>query len=272
MKICFIGGGNMATSIIGGLIAKGYRADDICVSDPLSENRQRLSKDFGIRSESSNAKAVAGAEVVLLAVKPQVLKTVCQELKPHLAAETLIISIAAGIPVGHLSKWLGDTTSGDIAIVRCMPNTPALVQTGATGAFANNAVSEAQRASADAILKAVGIVEWLDNEAQIDSVTAVSGSAPAYFFLLLEAMIEAAIDQGLSKTSARNLAVQTCLGAGLLAQQDQAPLSELRRRVTSPGGTTEKAIESFQKAAFEKIVKDAMDACLKRSMELAQQG
>lgn len=267
MNIVCIGGGNMATSIIGGLLAKGYRADDICVSDPQTQNRLRFQQDFSIRTESSNAAAIAGAEVVILAVKPQILKTVCNELKPHLTPGALVISIAAGMPIKQLSAWLGE----NLAIVRCMPNTPALVQTGATGAFANKAVTATQKATADQILQAIGIVEWLDNEAQIDSVTAVSGSGPAYFFLLLESMVNAAVNQGLPETTARNLAVQTCVGAGLLAQKDDTSLSDLRQRVTSPGGTTEKAIESFQAAEFEKIVKDAMDACLKRSIELAEQ-
>ena len=257
----------MATSIIGGLIAKGFAANTICVSEPLAENRSRLHQDFGIQTESENAAAVKDADVVVLAVKPQVLNTVCAGLKNQLSDSALIISIAAGIPIKQLSNWLGE----QLAIVRCMPNTPALVQVGATGAFANAAVSDTQKTLADKILSAVGIVEWLDDEAQIDSVTAISGSAPAYFFLLLEAMVSAAEKQGLPTQTARNLAVQTCVGAGLLAQKDSTELSELRRRVTSPGGTTERAIDAFQKADFEKIVQTAMDACLQRSIELAEQ-
>lgn len=265
MKISFIGGGNMATSIIGGLLAKGFKAEEIWVSDPLPENRNRLQKDFSITAVVENADTAKQANVVVLAVKPQVLKTVCEQLKPFLPPSAMIISIAAGIPMGKLSEWLGD-----YAIVRCMPNTPALVQVGATGAIANSAVTNEQKTLADSILKAVGIVEWLDEESQIDSVTAVSGSAPAYFFLMLEAMVNAAKQQGLPEGVARNLAVQTCVGAGLLAQADQTDLNELRRRVTSPGGTTEKAVEALQNADFEKIIKDAMDACVKRSIELAE--
>lgn len=258
----------MATSIIGGLLAKGFEAKQLCVSDPLADNRERLAADFSIKVVADNSEAAKDADVLILAVKPQVMRMVCEDLSAHLSAHTMVISIAAGATTQNLSTWLGDDKN-NIAIVRCMPNTPALVQAGATGAVANQAVSAEQKQLADTILKAVGIVEWLDDEAHIDAVTAVSGSAPAYFFLLLEAMVHAAEQQGLPETVARNLAVQTCVGAGLLAQADDTKLSALRRRVTSPGGTTEKAVEAMQHANFEKIVKDAMDACQKRSIELA---
>ena len=266
-KIAFIGGGNMATSIIGGLMAKGRDNGTICVSDPFLENRQHLQQLFNVNTESNNADAVADANIIVLAVKPQVMKKVCNELRGQLPDEVLIISIAAGIPMTQLTEWLGEAC----AIVRCMPNTPALVQAGATGAVANASVTAEQKSHADSILTAVGIVEWLEDEALIDSVTAVSGSAPAYFFLLLEAMVSTAEKQGLPASTARNLAVQTCIGAGLLAQKDTSELQELRRRVTSPGGTTERAIQALQRGHFEKIVADAMDACLQRSRELAKQ-
>ena len=257
----------MATSIVGGLLAKGFAADNICVSEPQAPNRSRLQQDFSINVVADNVEAVVEADVVVLAVKPQVLKSVCDELKNHIPPQAMIISIAAGTTIQSLQAWLSD----QLAIVRCMPNTPALVQIGATGAFPNDAVTDEQRETAESILSAVGIVEWLDNEAQINSVTAISGSAPAYFFLLLESMVEAAKQQGLPESVARNLAVQTCIGSGTLAKVDSAPLNELRRRVTSPGGTTEKAVESLQSVEFEKIIKDAMDACAQRSIELAKQ-
>lgn len=266
IKIAFIGGGNMATSIVGGLIAKGFEANAIAVGDPLAENRERLNKDFAVVTNSDNKKVVNNANVIVFAVKPQVMQTVCEAVAADIPADALIISIAAGTTIENLSNWLNQP----YAMVRCMPNTPALVQLGATGAYANSKVSAEQKSIAESILEAVGIVEWLDEESQLDSVTAVSGSAPAYFFLMLEAMVSAAIDQGLPANVARNLAVQTCVGAGKLAQSDTVDLAELRRRVTSPGGTTEKAIASMQSANFEKIVKEAMDACRDRSVELAQ--
>ena len=256
----------MAGSIIGGLIAKGIDASLISAADPVAENCERLKQDFGIATHGDNAEAVDKAGIIIFAVKPQVMAEVCTALKEHIDSGALILSIAAGTTLANMATWLG----GERPMVRCMPNTPALLQLGATGAYANDYVSAEQRDAANTILEAIGIVEWLQDEAQLDSVTAVSGSAPAYFFLLLEAMIKAAQQQGLPSETARNLAVQTCIGAGQLASSDAADISELRRRVTSPGGTTERAIASLQNADFEKIVKDAMDACRNRSIELAQ--
>lgn len=191
-KLTFIGGGNMASSIIGGLIGKGYPAGRICASDPFAGSREALADQFGIATFADNAEALAGSEVVVLAVKPQVLEAVCTALQPHLGHQPLIISIAAGIDIRSLDLWLGN----ELAIVRCMPNTPALVQAGASGLYANDRTSDAQRTQADTILKAVGVVQWLSAESLIDPVTAVSGSGPAYFFLMMEAMIDAGVAQG----------------------------------------------------------------------------
>ena len=179
--------------------------------------------------------------------------------------DTVVISIAAGITTGSLQSWLG----GHGAIVRCMPNTPALVQTGASGLFASQQVSEAQRNQAEAILSAVGIVTWLDSEALIDPVTAVSGSGPAYFFMMMEAMIEAGVEQGLSLEEASQLTIQTALGAAKLAQSSDVDVAELRRRVTSPNGTTEQAVKAFEAGGLKDLVAAAMTACRDRSIELA---
>lgn len=265
--IAFVGGGNMANSIIGGLVSKGFAPAAVRACDPLQENLDKLAKDYGVETTTDNASGVKGAAAVVLAVKPQIMKAVCEDLREHLNHKPLIISIAAGIPVKKLNEWLG----GDLATVRCMPNTPALVQAGASGLFANEHCDAEQKALAENIMKAVGIVEWLDDESLIDAVTAVSGSGPAYFFLFMEAMISAGVDQGLSRETATHLATQTCLGAGLLAKNSDVDVAELRRRVSSPGGTTLKAIESFEGNDLRRIVAQAMRACADRAEEMARE-
>lgn len=265
--LTFIGGGNMANSIIGGLVAKNYSAQSILACDPLADNLRKLASDYGVHTSSDNVSGVQKAAAVILAVKPQIMRKVCEQLKEGFAHKPLIISIAAGITSSQLNQWLGD----DLPIVRCMPNTPALVQCGASGLFANRHTNAEQKALADHILSAVGIVEWLQEESLIDAVTALSGSGPAYFFLLMEAMIAAGVKQGLDAATARRLCQQTCLGAGLLAQNSDVDVAELRRRVTSPGGTTEQAILSFEKNQFSDIVEQAMAACAKRAVTLAEE-
>lgn len=264
--LTFIGGGNMANSIIGGLVAEKYPAQQIVACDPSVENLQKLQDDYHVNISTDNLAGVEKADAVILAVKPQIMRSVCEQLAPGLSRKPLIISIAAGISGPQLNGWLG----GDLPIIRCMPNTPALVQKGASGLFASSSVSVLQKSLADKILKAVGIVEWLEEESQLDAVTAVSGSGPAYFFLLMEAMIEAGIKQGLDPDSARRLSQQTCVGAGLLAQNSNVDVAELRRRVTSPGGTTEQAVLSFEKNNFQGIIDQAMAACAKRAVEMAK--
>ncbi|MGQ9424920.1 pyrroline-5-carboxylate reductase [Gilvimarinus sp. F26214L] len=266
-RITFIGGGNMANSIIGGLVARGFAPNQITACDPLQENLEKLKQSYGIATSTDNIAGVAEADTIVLAVKPQIMQAVCGQLRAGLSHRPLIISIAAGIPVRKLSDWLGD----ELAIVRCMPNTPALVQAGASGLFANDVCTGEQKASAENILAAVGIVEWLKDESMIDAVTAVSGSGPAYFFLFMEAMIDAAVDQGLSRESASHLAIQTCLGAGMLARDSDVDVAELRRRVCSPGGTTLKAIESFEQNNLRSIVAEAMRACADRAQEMADE-
>lgn len=267
-RISFIGGGNMARSIIGGLVNQGYSAGNLTASDPNAEALTALNRDFGVRTVSDNAKAVAEAQVVVLAVKPQVMKTVCLDLAPHLLPQCLVISIAAGISCGSLRQWLGAQRH----IVRAMPNTPALVLSGASGLYAADGVTVEEKQLAEQLLKAVGTVAWVAEENLIDAVTAVSGSGPAYFFLLLEAMVDAGVQQGLERNTARQLAVQTALGAARLAASDgDLELAELRRRVTSPGGTTERAIMAFEQHQFRQTVDIAMQACANRARQMADE-
>lgn len=264
--LAFIGAGNMAKAIIGGLIAQGYDAKNIIASGPRMENIQKVADEFSIRITRDNLQAAREAEVVILCVKPQMLKEVATTLVPGLTHKPLIISLAAGITTKSLQSWLGKNT----AIVRAMPNTPSQVLLGATGLFANPEVSDEQKAIADKILSAVGIVSWVSEEALINTVTAVSGSGPAYYFLFMEAMIAAAVEQGLSPAEARSLTIQTALGAATLASKSDLDVSELRRRVTSPNGTTEQAILSFESDQIRAIVARAMQACSNRAEELSK--
>lgn len=266
--IAFIGGGNMARSLIGGLIATGFAKERIAVSEPNADLRAQLASDFSIAVRESNVDTAHGADVVVLAVKPQVMKTVCVGLRDAAKqSKPLVISIAAGIKIDQLDIWLG----GEIAIVRCMPNTPALIGAGATGLCANARVTREQRQLAQNILDATGLSRWIDDEKLMDTVTALSGSGPAYFFLLVEALEDAAVAQGLPRDVARTLATQTCFGAGKMLSESNVPAAELRRRVTSPGGTTQAALESFGADNFNAIVARAITAATKRGGELSAQ-
>ncbi|MFT5577488.1 MAG: pyrroline-5-carboxylate reductase [Paraglaciecola psychrophila] len=266
--ITFIGAGNMASSIIGGLIAKGFSPQSITASDPFEPSRQQLHQTTGVSVSDDNLSAIEGADILVLAVKPQMMKKVLEDLAPAIQTlKPLIISIAAGIEIASMNTWLG----GGQAIVRCMPNTPALVQAGATALYANSTVNTAQRAQADTILSAVGSALWVDSEAQLDAVTAVSGSGPAYFFLFMESMQAAAKELGLSDEAARELTLQTALGAAKMAIDSDVDTAELRRRVSSPGGTTVEAIAVFQQRGLTAIVHEAMTACRDRSAQLARE-
>lgn len=265
-RIAFIGAGNMATSLIGGLLAQGVPATHIRASDPGAEQRAKVAHEYGIELFESNAEAVIDADVVVLATKPQVLKGVCQTLAPSLQSGQLIVSIAAGITCASLRAWLGD-----VALVRCMPNTPALLRQGVSGLYANARVNSTQRQLAEQLLSAVGLALWLEEEQQIDAVTAVSGSGPAYFFLLIEAMTAAGEKLGLPRDTAAQLTLHTALGAARMATESDVEAAELRRRVTSPNGTTEAAIKAFQAGGFEALVQQALDAAARRSAELAEQ-
>lgn len=260
-----IGAGNMATALLQGLLATGVAPARLWASDTAQAKLQTLA-DQGIQTTTDNARLVAACDVVILAVKPQVMGAVMQPLQPALAAKpVLLISVAAGIPCAKLAQW----SSPQQAIVRCMPNTPALVQAGASALYANAKVSAAQKTLALAILQAVGLACWLDNEAQMDAVTALSGSGPAYFFLMLEALQAAGVQLGLSADVAKTLALQTAFGAAKLALQSDVDAAELRRRVTSPGGTTEAAIRQFESEHFRDIVARALAKAAARSAELA---
>ncbi|WEK09626.1 MAG: pyrroline-5-carboxylate reductase [Candidatus Pseudomonas colombiensis] len=265
-RIAFIGAGNMAASLIGGLRAKGLDAAQIRASDPGAETRAKVQAEHGIDVFSDNAEAILGVDVIVLAVKPQAMKAVCQDLRPHLQGNQLVVSIAAGITCASMRNWLGDQP-----IVRCMPNTPALLRQGVSGLYATEEVSAQQRQQAEDLLSAVGIALWLEQEQQLDAVTAVSGSGPAYFFLLIEAMTAAGEKLGLPRETAAQLTLQTALGAAHMAVSSDVDAAELRRRVTSPAGTTEAAIKSFQANGFEALVEKALGAAAHRSAEMAEQ-
>lgn len=270
-KIAFIGAGNMAKAIIGGLLAEGYTPAQISAAGPRLETLNKVADEFGISISTDNAATAAHADVIVLGVKPQMLKEVALGLRASLshkglAHKPLIISVAAGITTASIASWLGE----DQAIVRCMPNTPSQLRVGASGLYANVHVSATQKSQANAILGAVGIVQWLDDEALLNPVTAVSGSGPAYFFLLMEAMIDAGVELGLTRECAAELTLQTALGAAMLAKDSEFDVAELRRRVTSPKGTTEQAILSFEQDNLRASVLKAMTACSNRAVELSK--
>jgi pyrroline-5-carboxylate reductase len=266
----FIGGGNMASSLIGGLISAGVSASKITVSEPDPGRNQALKAQFEINTVSDNDQLI-NCEIIVLAVKPQLLQNVCQQLKVTATNHSLFISIAAGVRSTDINRWLQSNQTQNNAIVRCMPNTPSLVQTGASGLFANSEVSGKQKTQATKIMEAVGIVIWVDKEEQLDAVTAVSGSGPAYYFLMMEAMQQAGENLGLSPETAKQLVLQTALGSARMAIESSESTKTLRQQVTSKGGTTEQAILSFQSANFNQIVENALKAAKERSISLADE-
>jgi pyrroline-5-carboxylate reductase len=266
LKICFIGGGNMAQALIGGLADTLTAASNIHVVDINPEALGALSQRFGVTTSASTDDVVESADVVVLAVKPQQMREVVRGIAAQIKGQ-LVLSIAAGIRAADLSRWLG----GHAAIVRTMPNTPALVGKGITGMVALTGVSPQQRATADAILRAVGETVWLDEETQIDAVTAISGSGPAYVFYFLEAMEQAAVELGLSSEQGRKLAQETFAGASALASQSDEPLSLLRERVTSKGGTTYAALTSMENAGVRQSIVKALHAAALRGAELGDE-
>jgi pyrroline-5-carboxylate reductase len=265
-KLCFIGGGNMASSLIGGLIGNDYPAANITVSDLNQDQLTRLSEAFDIVTTTDTAQVCATADIIVLAVKPQVLHLVCEQIAQcNTKPECLFISIAAGVRESDINRWLG----GNRSIVRCMPNTPALVQLGATGIFANTQSNSTQKDAAQTILNAVGLSVWVETEDNLDAVTAISGSGPAYFFYFIELLQQAAEKLGLPPETAKVLAQQTALGAASMAQGKD--MAELRAQVTSNKGTTEQAILSFQKNNLASLVDMATQAAHDRSVELASE-
>jgi pyrroline-5-carboxylate reductase len=268
MRIAFIGGGNMATSLVGGLIARGTAAADLTVADPVAAQLERLQGDYGVRVANRNEDAVRDADLVVLAVKPQDIAVVARGIADAFAARRRVaVSVAAGIRLASLAAWLG----GAPALIRAMPNHPALIGAGVTAAVAASGVEPHERESAAAVLSAVGPLVWLEDESQIDAVTAVSGSGPAYFFLLIEAMEDAGVTLGLPRDTARLLAVQTALGAGRMCAESGEPPARLREQVTSRGGTTAAALAVFESADFRGLVERALSAAARRSAELARQ-
>lgn len=264
--ITFIGGGNMANSLIGGLIKNRFPCDHIHVADPDQKQLDQLKATFDISVYIDNHEAVAAASVVVLAVKPQVIKAIVENIAASLRQhKPLIISIAAGITTTSLRQWIGE----DLPVIRAMPNTPALVQCGATGLFAIAQVNQAQKAMAEQLIKAVGIAIWVEKESEIDIVTAISGSGPAYFLLLMEAMQATAKSMDFDEHKARRLIMQTAYGAAKLALASNESIQDLRRKVTSPGGTTEKAIHTFEQGGFNDLVEKALTAAKDRSIELS---
>ena len=263
-NICFIGGGNMAQALIGGLISRGLPATRITVSDPVEMIRQLL-QEKDVHVTEDNVAAIRDADVVVLAVKPQVLSSILLSLHGLLEGK-LLISIVAGAEISTITKLTGIER-----VVRVMPNTPALVQTGAHGLFAHESVSVKDRELASQILAATGLTIWVNTEAQIDAVTAVSGSGPAYFFYMMESMIRAGKNMGLDEKVATALTLQTALGAAQMAITSSNTPSELRKNVTSPNGTTQAALEVFDRAQISQNIQTALAAAQKRSQELAQE-
>ena len=264
-KIAFLGGGNMATSLVGGLVESGHPPAAILVSEPMAEKRRELAERFAIGVTADNAEAAAASDVVVLAVKPQNMAEVVTGAAGAMRDRgPLVVSIAAGTRIARILEWLGYPAP----VVRTMPNTPALLGCGATALFANEAVTDEQRDVAQTILRSAGIALWVDDEGLLDAVTAVSGSGPAYYFLLMEHMIRTGVGLGLTSEQARALTLQTALGAARMALEAGRTPEELRVGVTSPGGTTERALDLFREGGFGELVERAVTGARDRSREL----
>lgn len=264
--VAFIGGGNMARALIGGMLRGGAPAAGIHVSEPYAPNREGLAREFGVPTTEDNAQAASAAKVWVLATKPQVLRGVCEALAPLAQAQRpLVVSIAAGITSAQIDRWLG----GGQAVVRTMPNTPALLGAGVTGFYATPATSAEQKATADALLRPAGDTVWISEEGLMDAVTAASGSGPAYVFLLAEAMQSAAEAEGLPAEAARTLVVETIAGAARMLKESGESATTLRQRVTSPNGTTQAALDAFAEGGFTPLVASAIHAARLRGAELS---
>lgn len=267
-RIAFIGAGNMARGLIGGLVANGMQPERLAAADPDEAQRRALADQFGIDTDADNAAVIAPADVVVFAVKPQLMAAVVRAARPALQdADKLIISIAGGIRLAAIQRWLAFPA----ATVRVMPNTPALIRAGASALFAGPQAGPRQRAIAEALMRAVGAVVWLEGEAQMDAVTALSGSGPAYFFYLMEAMEKAARDMGLNADQARLLTLETALGAAKMARASDADPKTLRAQVTSRGGTTEQALNLFNECGLADVIGQAMRSARARSEALAEE-
>lgn len=265
--IGFIGAGNMARSLAGGLLHNGWEPAGLILSDPDANQRRAIESTLGLKAYPDNNAVAEAADIVVLSVKPQMLRTVAQALMPSMQKNRpLVISIAAGIRIDDLQRWLG----GGLAIVRAMPNTPALIGAGSTGLYANALAAEAQREQAEGILRATGVVVWLPEESLLDVVTALSGSGPAYYFLIMEALEQAGIKAGLHPETARLLTLETAYGAAKMALEDGEDPAVLRQRVTSPGGTTERALQVLERGRIQHLFDDALQAAVQRARELGE--
>ncbi|MXZ82008.1 MAG: pyrroline-5-carboxylate reductase [Gammaproteobacteria bacterium] len=266
VKLAFVGGGNMARSIVGGLVANDYDPALIRVSDPLASQREMLSKRFPVRTAKSNLECIDDADIVIMAIKPQVMKTALESIRSHLQPSSqLMISIAAGIRIEDIMRWSGCK----LPLVRVMPNTPALIGCGASVLCANDIAQDFHKKMAESVMRAVGEVAWIDSENDMDAVTGISGSGPAYFFRVMEIMIEAAEKNGLDPKLSKSLVLQTALGAARLAQDSPLSPGELRKQVTSKRGTTEAALEQMENSGIATIFEAGITAAVDRSRELA---
>ncbi|QBM18266.1 pyrroline-5-carboxylate reductase [Marinobacter sp. JH2] len=266
--ISFIGAGNMASAIIGGMLDNRFEANNVWVSAPDDSHLQAVRNQFGVSVSTNNRYCVEQADIVVLAVKPQVMADVCRDIAPVVQnTRPLIVSIAAGLTADTIEQWLG----GGLPMVRVMPNTPSLVGKGAAGLFANDQVSDEQKTMVQTVFESIGTALWVEDENLLHGVTALSGSGPAYFFLILEALESAATDAGVEPATARKLAIQTMAGAAEMAARSEHDPAQLKRNVMSPGGTTERAINTFEDGGMRKLVKKAYDAAFTRSEEMAKE-
>lgn len=269
LSLTFIGGGNLTNSLVKGILHHGYPPALITVSDPHPEKLTHFAHTFGIHTQPNNHQAITYSDIVILAVKPTQIKTICQEIRAALPMkQPLIISVAAGITLSHLLEWLG----GDTAIIRAMPNTASQVLQGVTGLCANKYVTEKQCQLADELFQAVGITAWFTEEDLLNVVTALSGSGTAYYLLFMEAMADAASELGLNPEIAKLFSLHTALGAAKLATTRPCHLRELREQVTSPNGTTAKALHVLETADIRHLLQQAMQAAYTRSIELSKEG
>jgi pyrroline-5-carboxylate reductase len=265
--LAFIGGGNMARSLIGGLLARGWRPEQIIVADPLATQLETLKTQFGVRVTNDNAEAARTADVIVLAVKPQEIQTAASAIRQAVTdRQPLIISVAAGIRASDIQRWMAG-----LPVVRCMPNRPALQGCGMTGLFATQDVCAERRKLAEEILRAVGATLWIEREQHMDVVTAVSGSGPAYFFLLIEMLEQAGIAEGLSPQVSRKLAIETAYGSGIMAHEATEPPAVLREQVTSKGGTTAAALQVLEAAGIRETFKAAVAAAARRGAAMADE-
>lgn len=266
--ISFIGAGNMASAIIGGMLDNGYQAGNIWVSAPDDSHLQALRDRFGVSVTTDNRHCAQQADMVVLAVKPQVMAEVCRDIAPVVQnTRPLLVSIAAGLGSDTLDSWLG----GGLPLVRVMPNTPSLVGKGAAGLFANAAVTAEQKTMVQSVFESIGSALWVEDEEQLHGVTALSGSGPAYFFLMLEALEAAATETGIAPETARELAIQTMAGAAEMAARSEHDPAQLKRNVMSPGGTTERAINTFEDGGMRDLVQNAYNAAFERSQEMSKE-